>query len=201
MGISDTFSGHLQMNEGLLVRHFHFYFAWLHSANWVIGFNPSRLKSSCTRGQSHARWLSGHHTRLLGQGFTSTASLRKHSFLLALPRALWGRSFARNVPSGEERGETDVFAGYPTASRLILPGVIRPVHSLVEQSAFRLEYLHFTFSYYVRSLPAHGLLLEVMHLEKHSTGYVAVGRGHPLHTVYVVHSNKKLKIRWDDSHE
>ena len=36
-------------------------------------------------------------------------SLRKHPFLLALRR--WGH-FARNVPSGEERGETDVFAGY-----------------------------------------------------------------------------------------
>ena len=45
------------------------------------------------------------------------SSLRKHPFLLALRR--WGtfraeerRSSARNVPSGEERGETDVFAGY-----------------------------------------------------------------------------------------
>ena len=44
------------------------------------------------------------------------ASLRKHPFLLALRS--WGRfvrvlrgSSARNVPSGEERGETDVFAG------------------------------------------------------------------------------------------
>ena len=36
------------------------------------------------------------------------SSLRKHQFLLALCR--WGR-FARNVPSGEVRGETDVFAG------------------------------------------------------------------------------------------
>ena len=35
-------------------------------------------------------------------------SLRKHLFLLALRR--WGR-FARNIPSDEERGETDVFAG------------------------------------------------------------------------------------------
>ena len=34
-------------------------------------------------------------------------SPRKHPFLLAL----WGR-FAWNVPSYEERGETDVFAGY-----------------------------------------------------------------------------------------
>ena len=34
---------------------------------------------------------------------------RKHPFLLALRR--WG-SFARNAPSGEERGETDVLAGY-----------------------------------------------------------------------------------------
>ena len=32
-------------------------------------------------------------------------SLRKHPFLLALRR--WGRE---NVPNGEERGETDVFA-------------------------------------------------------------------------------------------
>ena len=36
-------------------------------------------------------------------------NLRKHPFLLALRS--WGR-FARNVPSGEEREETDVFAGY-----------------------------------------------------------------------------------------
>ena len=40
------------------------------------------------------------------------ASLRKHPFLLALRR--W-RRFARNVPTGEERGETDVFAGYKRA--------------------------------------------------------------------------------------
>ena len=39
-------------------------------------------------------------------------SLRKHPFLLALRR--WGR-FA--VPSGEEWGETDVFAGYPASLR------------------------------------------------------------------------------------
>ena len=38
-------------------------------------------------------------------------SLRKHPFLLARRRC--GRSSARNVHSGEERGETDVFAGYP----------------------------------------------------------------------------------------
>ena len=44
-------------------------------------------------------------------------SLRKHPFLLALCR--WGcfarrngRSSVQNVPSGEERGETDVFVGY-----------------------------------------------------------------------------------------
>ena len=36
-------------------------------------------------------------------------NLTKHPFLLALRR--WGR-FARNVLRGEERGETDVFAGY-----------------------------------------------------------------------------------------
>ena len=36
-------------------------------------------------------------------------SLRKHPFLLALRRC--GRSSAQNVPSDEERGETDVFAG------------------------------------------------------------------------------------------
>ena len=38
-----------------------------------------------------------------------TGNLRKHPLLLVLRR--WGR-FAPNVPSGEERGETDVFAGY-----------------------------------------------------------------------------------------
>ena len=44
------------------------------------------------------------------------ASLRKNPFLLALRR--WGVSHggtcssARKVPSGEEQGETDVFAGY-----------------------------------------------------------------------------------------
>ena len=37
------------------------------------------------------------------------SSLRKYPFLLALRR--WG-CFALNVPSGEERGETDAFAGY-----------------------------------------------------------------------------------------
>ena len=41
--------------------------------------------------------------------FRCSCSLRKHPFLLALRR--WGH-FARNVPGGEERGETDVFAGY-----------------------------------------------------------------------------------------
>ena len=50
-------------------------------------------------------------------------SLRKHPFLLALRS--WGRwslsrrrSSARNVPSGEERGETDVFAGCDLCDRL-----------------------------------------------------------------------------------
>ena len=38
-----------------------------------------------------------------------TGNLQKHLLLLALRR--W-RRFAPNVPSGEERGETDVFAGY-----------------------------------------------------------------------------------------
>ena len=42
------------------------------------------------------------------------ASLRKHPFLLALRHG--GRFARRNVPSGEERGETDVFAGYTCAS-------------------------------------------------------------------------------------
>ena len=45
--------------------------------------------------------------------FNPSVSLRKHPFLLALRR--WGR-FAQNVLSDEERGETDVFAGYPSVS-------------------------------------------------------------------------------------
>ena len=39
-------------------------------------------------------------------GINTTRSLRKHPFLLALR--------SRNVPGGEERRETDVFAGYTT---------------------------------------------------------------------------------------
>ena len=39
-------------------------------------------------------------------GISSHCSLRKHPFLLALRR--WGRFAGRNVPSYEERGETDV---------------------------------------------------------------------------------------------
>ena len=42
-------------------------------------------------------------------------SLRKHPFPLALRR--WGRSRVGNVPSGEERGETDVVAGYKWVGR------------------------------------------------------------------------------------
>ena len=38
-----------------------------------------------------------------------STSLQKHPFLLAVRS--WGR-FARTVPNGKERGETDVFAGY-----------------------------------------------------------------------------------------
>ena len=48
-------------------------------------------------------------------------SLRKHPFLLALRR--WGR-FSRNVPIGEERGETDVFAGHMALNFLRLVAVI-----------------------------------------------------------------------------
>ena len=43
-------------------------------------------------------------------GISSHCSLRKHPFLLALHR--WGRFARRNIPRYEERGETDVFAGY-----------------------------------------------------------------------------------------
>ena len=49
-----------------------------------------------------------NRNRVLGRYGLASSSLRKHPFLLALRR--WGR-FARKVPSGEERGETDVFAG------------------------------------------------------------------------------------------
>ena len=56
------------------------------------------------------RWLRDGHLHC--QTMREKSSLRKHPFLLALRR--WGR-FARrkrNVPSGEERGETDVFVGW-----------------------------------------------------------------------------------------
>ena len=55
-------------------------------------------------------------TKISWQIGSSPFSLRKHPFLLALRR--WGR-FARNVPSGEERGETDVFAGYSPSPSLL----------------------------------------------------------------------------------
>ena len=43
---------------------------------------------------------------------TTDRRLRKHPFLLAPRRCgRFARSSARNAPSGEERGETDVFAG------------------------------------------------------------------------------------------
>ena len=44
-------------------------------------------------------------------------SLRKHPFLLTLRRS-------RNVPSGEERGETDVFAGYLKLVLIIICSVL-----------------------------------------------------------------------------
>ena len=113
--------------------------------------------------------------------------LRKHPFLLALRR--WsplGTDIppSETSPASEERGETVVFAGYPTASQLIFPGVISAVPSLEEQSGFRLEYLHFLllkFDFFILcseesswlEAEAHWLLLTVMHLEKHSTGHVA----------------------------
>ena len=50
----------------------------------------------------------GDEVRLIWILRSRTFSLRKHPILLALHRC--GR-FARNVHSGEERGETDVFAG------------------------------------------------------------------------------------------
>ena len=45
--------------------------------------------------------------------FIYSHSLGKHPFLLALRHGdvSRGGSSARNAPSGEERGETDVFAG------------------------------------------------------------------------------------------
>ena len=42
------------------------------------------------------------------------SSLRKHPFLLSLRRR------GRFVPSGEERGETDVFAGYTRSKEVLL---------------------------------------------------------------------------------
>ena len=44
------------------------------------------------------------------------SSLRKHPFLLALRR--WG-SFARNASSGQERGETNVLAGYNDVPKIL----------------------------------------------------------------------------------
>ena len=59
----------------------------------------------------HVRCKSKSRVRLV------RSRLRKHPFLLALRRR--GR-FARKVPSGEEREETDVFAGYVRSYRIML---------------------------------------------------------------------------------
>ena len=61
-----------------------------------------RWYPKATINQSEARFVHPNDRR--------NHSLRKHPFFLALRR--WGRSSARNVPSYEERGQTDVFAGY-----------------------------------------------------------------------------------------
>ena len=64
-------------------------------------WNTCSPKNACVGGYQY------HFSILIW--YCEPGSLRKHPFLLALRR--WGR-FARNVLSGEERGETDVFEGY-----------------------------------------------------------------------------------------
>ena len=61
----------------------------------------SRLLYQAMNGAYHPR-----ESELAG---LQSGSLRKRPFLLALRR--WGRFGQRNVPSREERGGTDVFAG------------------------------------------------------------------------------------------
>ena len=80
---------------------------------WVTREWPIDLITSCGLGNELTLpFPSGEQERVR----RSSGSLRKHPFLLALHR--WGRfvrrnvcDSARNVPSGEERGEMDVFAG------------------------------------------------------------------------------------------
>ena len=69
------------------------------------GWNTCSPKNACVRGYQY------HFSNLIW--YCERGSLRKHPFLLA--RRRWGR-FARNVPSGDERGETDVFEGYRARS-------------------------------------------------------------------------------------
>ena len=73
------------------------------STKWYLNSDSAHL--SCLSTQT---WKSPSHFIILKTSLYLLYSLRKHPFLLALRR--WGR-FARNVPSDEERGETDVFAG------------------------------------------------------------------------------------------
>ena len=66
---------------------------------------PSLLAASSPSPYS-AKWETTHNSRHAD----IESSLRKHPFLLALRR--WARFARKNVPSYEERGQTDVFAGY-----------------------------------------------------------------------------------------
>ena len=93
-------------------------------------------------------------------------SLRKHPFLLALRR--WGRFArrnetkrnARNVPTGEERGETDVFAGYAIDVFLIFPdpGSTWEVQQGVEWRIQRSLYLVIYSSFLDLTSHSHGSL-------------------------------------------
>ena len=56
-----------------------------------------------------------YRTSTIDVNRTDIGSRRKHPFL---PISHHGGRFARNVPSGEERGETDVFAGYDIGKHL-----------------------------------------------------------------------------------
>ena len=69
--------------------------------NWHWDWNRS-FNFQCTVVPPRARSKTGHNL----------SSLRKHAFLFSLRR--W-----RNVPSGEEWGETDVFAGYNLSASVI----------------------------------------------------------------------------------
>ena len=104
---------------------------------------------SCHAFEATRLRVTKYRTSTIDVNLTDIGSLRKHPFLLPLRR--WGR-FARNVPSGEERGETDVFAGYDIGKHLPVWFIfsIPPCKGVQDSSEFSIVRCGFCGSFSVK---------------------------------------------------